>query len=75
MKLIEFVIQNFDRFEHAKGQLISKGNSTVFTCTKNQTKIFFYFCPEDTLFQNGTFVGSSPTQGNIFYVQFILLNF
>ena len=33
----------------AKGQLISKANSTVFTWTKKRTKIFFYFCPEDIL--------------------------
>ena len=33
----------------AKGQLISKANSTVFIWTKNQTKIFFYFCPEEKL--------------------------
>ena len=48
-----------------KGQLISKANSTIFTWTKKRTKYFSISALE--------FVGSSPTQGNIFYLQFVLL--
>ena len=42
-----------------KGQLISKGLFKVLICTKKQTKIFFYFCPADLLFQNNTFIWHS----------------
>ena len=50
-----------------QGQLISKTNSTVFTWTKKRTKIFFYFCPEESSVKIYCFVDSSPTQGNMFF--------
>ena len=52
-----------------KGQLISKGLFVCFHLHQKRTKIFFYFCPEGILFQNNTFVGSSPTHGNYFFLK------
>jgi hypothetical protein len=48
-----------------KGQLISKANSTIFTWTKKRTKYFSISALE--------FVGSSPTQGNMFYLHWKII--
>ena len=53
--------------QSGRGQLISKPNFELIIWTKKRTKIFFYFCHEDILLQNSTFMGSSPTQGDIFF--------
>ena len=45
-----------------KGQLISKGLFAIFTWTKKRTKNFSISAPK-----NDTFVGSSLTQGSIFF--------
>ena len=56
--------------EHFKGQLISKGIFAVFICTKNERKYFSISALKiRILFQNNTFVGSSPTQGNTFFLK------
>ena len=53
----------------AKGQLISKGLFAIFTWTKKRTKNFSISALEIY----STFVGSSPTQGHIFFSSICVL--